>query len=304
MSELVTAIVTTKTEKTFALKAVESVLNQTYPHIECIVVDDASDDGTEQALQPYIEHHKINYIYIPPEESAGGNHARNIGIQRAKGKYIAFLDDDDEWLPEKIAKQVKCIDQEHQFVYCGRIHEKNEDATTRKGENITDAKYPEGDCSKIILIQSLSTSSAIMTTRQMLFEVGLFDENLKYWQDYELCIRLLQRTKAKLIRENLVLYRVIDGDKKRLSNQLEGWEQAVNQIYQKHMNLYARLSPRELGDRKYYYCMDGFQRAKKQHRKSKMIYYLLAMLTDINVWAILMQKITNKLKISSHIGQE
>ena len=90
-------------------RSIKSVINQTYKNIECIVVDDASTDGTKEYLNNYILESKIKYLYINQRESKGGNHARNIGIQVANGKYVAFLDDDDEWLPHKIERQMKIV---------------------------------------------------------------------------------------------------------------------------------------------------------------------------------------------------
>ena len=104
---LVSAVIITHNRKDLVQGAIASVLNQTYPNIELFVVDDASADGTKELLQKRAREEGFNYIYIPQAESKGGNHARNIGIQKSHGEYIAFLDDDDEWLPEKTEKQVK-----------------------------------------------------------------------------------------------------------------------------------------------------------------------------------------------------
>ena len=116
----VTAIITTHNRKSLVGRAIESVLNQSYENIECIVVDDASSDGTEEVCRKY----PIKYIYIPQAESKGGNYARNVGIKKAQGKYVAFLDDDDYWLKEKISKQVTLIEEKKcELVYSGACPE-------------------------------------------------------------------------------------------------------------------------------------------------------------------------------------
>lgn len=84
--KLVSAIITTHNRKSLLAKAINSVLTQTYSKIELIVVDDASDDGTDLMCLSL----PLKYIYIPKEESCGGNHARNIGIMNAMGYYVAF----------------------------------------------------------------------------------------------------------------------------------------------------------------------------------------------------------------------
>jgi glycosyltransferase involved in cell wall biosynthesis len=86
-------------------RAIDSVKGQTYQPIELIVVDDWSSDGTKE----FCEQQDFKYIHIPQSESKGGNYARNLGIKNAQGEYIAFLDDDDSWLPEKIEKQVRLL---------------------------------------------------------------------------------------------------------------------------------------------------------------------------------------------------
>ena len=85
-------------------RCINSVINQTYPVNEIIVVDDGSNDGTYDLIRTYFP--QVISIY---QENKGVSNARNVGIQAAKGKWIAFLDSDDEWLPNKIEKQISFI---------------------------------------------------------------------------------------------------------------------------------------------------------------------------------------------------
>lgn len=113
----VSAIITTHNRKVLLKRSIESVFSQTYPNIELIVVDDASTDGTDD----YCKVLSLRYIYISKQESKGGNYARNLGIKAATGEYVAFLDDDDYWLPSKIEKQVTLLENSDcELVYCGR----------------------------------------------------------------------------------------------------------------------------------------------------------------------------------------
>ncbi|MFS8117396.1 MAG: glycosyltransferase family 2 protein, partial [Microcoleus sp.] len=91
----------------YIVQAVESVFAQTYTNWEIIVVDDGSTDETHQVLQPYLD--KIRYIY---QENRGVAAARNRGIQEAKGEFIAFLDQDDFFLPDKLAAQIALFRQQ------------------------------------------------------------------------------------------------------------------------------------------------------------------------------------------------
>ena len=236
--ELVSAIITTHNRCELLRRAIDSVSSQTYPLIELIVVDDHSDDGTNEICKDP----RINYIYIPKDESRGGNYARNLGIKASKGKYCAFLDDDDYWLPTKIEKQVELIEKEKcELVYCGVRTE----YVKRKGVFMKDglpSPIGKGDMSKAILQFIPTTTSCILVDRKSLFDVGLFDENLRFWQEYELCIRMAQRKPFYFVNESLMVYRLNQRDKNRLTNKYWEWRKAVEYIHQKHAGLYKQLS--------------------------------------------------------------
>lgn len=141
---LVTAIITTHNRNNLVGRAIESVLNQTYENLECIVVDDASVVSAEVVCKNY----PVEFIYIPKKESKGGNHARNVGIKAAKGEYVAFLDDDDYWLPTKIEKQVALILEKQ----CALVYS-NAKPEIIQGNNVTYVGYSldytkRGDMSK------------------------------------------------------------------------------------------------------------------------------------------------------------
>ena len=98
---LVTVVIPTYNYGHFVEQAVESALSQRYPNIEVIVVDDGSQDDTKARLEKY--RGRIQYIY---QRNQGLSAARNTGILKARGEYIAFLDADDIWIPEKISEQI------------------------------------------------------------------------------------------------------------------------------------------------------------------------------------------------------
>lgn len=239
MNKLVSAIITTHNRQDLLIRAVESVLNQTYPFIELLVVDDASDEKADELLKDF----NLQYIYIPKEESKGGNHARNIGILSAKGKYVAFLDDDDYWLPTKIEKQVALIEEKKcGIVYCGRIKEKHQDGNISTS---VDIKNMEGDIRKEVLQLVPTTSSSMLINKELLIKRGMFDENLAFWQDYELLIRLSKYTPFYRVPEALTVYLVDIKDKNRISNKYFGWKKAVKYVKKKHHDLYKQLNFKE-----------------------------------------------------------
>ena len=236
--KLVSAIITTHNRLSLLKRAVESALSQTYKNIEVIVVDDASTDGTPE----YCNELPLRYIYIPKEESRGGNHARNLGILAAKGEYVAFLDDDDYWLPRKIEKQVDLIERKDcELVHCGRRLELIKDGKTTYRDTLPNP-LEYGDMRKKILLTICTTTTNILAKRQALIDVGLFDENLLFWQEYELTIRLAQRKPFYFVNEVLSVYRLDRSDKQRLTNKYNEWKSAVRYIHQKHSKLIAQLN--------------------------------------------------------------
>lgn len=262
---LVTAIITTHNRNDFVGRAVESVLNQTYENIECIVVDDASEVSAEFVCKKY----PVSFIYIPKEESKGGNHARNIGIMHAKGKYVAFLDDDDYWLPSKIEKQVALIEEKK----CALVYSNAKPEFVHADGSISYIEYPMdylkmGDMSRKIFMSICCLNITILANKDKLFEVGLFDENIRFWQEYELTMRLAQVTPFYFVDEVLAVYRVDKNDKGRLTNKYNEWLQSVEYIYKKHHDKYSQLNLFEKYCVLMNFVLDAQSRAFNSGRKS------------------------------------
>lgn len=238
---LVSGVVITHNRLGLLKRAIDSVLKQTYPNMECIVVSDASTDGTDE----YCSSLPIRFISIPKSESKGGNHARNLGLLAAKGEYVAFLDDDDYWMPTKIEKQMALMESKDcELVHCGRTYEH----VTKRGVKY-EVKLPRpehyGDMKKKILLTIAANTTDILAKRQALIDVGMFDENLRFWQEYELLIRLGQRKPFYCVKEPLSVYRVDAGDNARLTNKYFEWKKTVRYIHGKHKALYDQLSALE-----------------------------------------------------------
>lgn len=237
--KLVSAIITTHNRKKLLMKAINSVFDQTYANIELIVVDDASDDGTDSVCKNL----PLKYVYISKEESHGGNYARNIGIINSSGYYIAFLDDDDQWLSDKIEKQVSEIEKGNcELIHCGKYVEiiKRNGQLTRK--ILLPIPLDGGDLHRRILYRICCTTTNILVKRQALIDVGMFDEDIRFWQEYELSIRLAQRKPFAYVNEPLSIYRVDRNDGQRLTNKFFEWQNTVKQIYRKHETLYAQMT--------------------------------------------------------------
>jgi glycosyltransferase involved in cell wall biosynthesis len=204
---LVSVIITTFQRKRELINAIDSVVAQTYPNLEIIIVD---DNGIGKANQKWIEHkvkneylnHKL--IYLKHEVNKGLPSARNTGINIAMGEFISFLDDDDEWLPTKIEKQIKLFYQlplNYGIVSCGwnfidLVNQKNK------------IKFPQvkGNVNKFLGLNYFSPPSMIMIRANLLKAIGGFDENFLWRQDIELYYRLSFICEFEYVEEVLVNY--------------------------------------------------------------------------------------------------
>lgn len=204
---LVSVVIPTYNRADLVREAIQSVLDQTYQNFEIIVVDDGSTDGTEQVLAPYKD--KIIYIY---QENQGGAAARNTGINRAKGKYIAFLDSDDLWFPQKLEKQVEILDknQDISVVYSNII--KIDENNKIIGRGSKGNRFPSGYIFHEVLLRK--TACAFLQTmlvRKKCFEqIGYLDEELKKSHDRDMIIRLAKSYKMHGIKEPLTKFRLHD----------------------------------------------------------------------------------------------
>lgn len=179
----VSVIIPTYNRAKYIRRALESVLAQTYQDYEIIVVDDGSMDNTREILAEF--EGKIKYIV---QKNQGSAAARNRGIQESKGEYIAFLDSDDIWIPEKLAEQVKILDTHEKIgiVYSRMpiINEKGERLGTKpagvSGKNFKELLEVWGDL----------PTSTVMTRKVCFDKAGMFDTALMTMQDIDMWLRI------------------------------------------------------------------------------------------------------------------
>lgn len=207
--ELVTAVITTcKREPATVERAVKSVINQTYPHMQIILVDDSPSnyeyrDEIRKMAQKYKEE---GLLYIQHSECSGACAARNTGLSAAKGKYIAYLDDDDEWKSTKIEIQVKGFNKDEiALVYCGSITH-NDDTNEDKERPIlykSGYVYPD-----LILGNFVGSTSFPLIRTEYLRAVGGFDILMQSAQDFDVWLRLASKYEFNYVKEDLVIYHV------------------------------------------------------------------------------------------------
>lgn len=241
---MVSVIITTHNRVNLLSRAIESVFAQTYNNYELIVVSDGSIDGTDDFMSRFEDNPQVSYITYYPGK--GGNYARNSGIRVAKGEYVAFLDDDDEWLPNKLEKQVATIEKDNSIglVYTGVNAIYVEDRVTYKT-----SPSSSGDLSKNILLKNLiGSTTTVLVRKQVLEKSGVFDEELFALQDYDLWIRVCQHAQVAVISEALVNYYNYRNTT-QVSSSTEKYEKAFEHIEHKYNLIIDRLSLKEQKNR-------------------------------------------------------
>lgn len=176
--------------------AVKSVKSQTYTDFEMILVDDGSTDGTDR----WIEKSVSGVVYIR-QENRGVSSARNRGIEASRGEYIAFLDSDDRWLPEKLSIQVEAMEGGHSISHTEEIWMRN---GVRVNPRIRHKKHSGNIFLKSLPLVIISPSS-VMIRREVFDDVGLFDENLLAAEDYDMWLRITARYPVHFIDSPLIV---------------------------------------------------------------------------------------------------
>ncbi|WP_310489427.1 glycosyltransferase family 2 protein [Chamaesiphon sp. VAR_69_metabat_338] len=197
-------------------KPIRSVLAQSYQDFEIIVVDDCSNDDTERVLESFND---PRIRYIRHQSNSGAAVARNTGIDNSTGAYIAFLDSDDEWLPEKLAKQLNLFQQcssEVGFIYTGFAAVDEGDRVKR----IVSSHHRGSLSDRLLYSNFIGTPSTVMVKRKYLQQVRGFDPNMpSFIEDMDLWLRLSEHCQFEVIPEVLTRYAYSDaGDRLTLNH--------------------------------------------------------------------------------------
>lgn len=185
-------------------QALESILNQTYPDFELLVIDDGSTDGTEDLVQMYQDE---RIIYYKLEQNGGVSAARNYGIQQARYDYIAFEDSDDAWHEDKLQKQMEALtqaDTETGFCYHKMRYDMGENQYIILPAEQTPLEKKSGDIYAQLLYDNLVDCPTILARRECVQQAGGFDTEMKALEDYDFALKMAKRKKAVFINEVLL----------------------------------------------------------------------------------------------------
>jgi glycosyltransferase involved in cell wall biosynthesis len=195
---LVSVIIPTYNRASLVERAIRSVLTQTFTDYELIVVDDGSHDSTRDLLASF-----DSRIAVLSQPNRGVAAARNLGIRASTGELVAFLDSDDEWLPEKLTAQVACYDAADPFFICH-----TDEIWMRDGQEVRQRAVHQKQGGRFFeraLERCLISPSSVVISRKLLDRCGWFDETLPAAEDYDLWLRITAFHEVCFIPRPLVI---------------------------------------------------------------------------------------------------
>ena len=238
---LISAVIPTRGRADLVARAVRSALSQTYANVEVVVVVDGPDPATVETLETLREP-RLRVITLV--ENVGGSEARNIGVRGARGSWIALLDDDDQWLPDKLARQMALVADTtalHCLVTCRRLERQPGQPdilaprrTRRPGEDVSEYMFYSGDNQRHTCGPQ---TSSFLGTRELFLDVP-FSKGLKCHQDWDWYLRAMRNdtTVSAMVDEPLyIMY--VESERPRLT-QIARWEYSLDWI-ESHRNLFT-----------------------------------------------------------------
>jgi len=231
-SSLISIIIPCYNGAAFIAEAIESVQAQSHKNWELIVIDDASTDGSINIVKEYCGDKRINILNN--KINLGIAKTKNRGIAKSKGEFLAFLDQDDIWEDNKLELQAKRLDLDAAIgVVCSGMlfTDSNGNATT------TFTGFEDKDPQQVIknlYINPINSSSVMMIRRSCLDKIGVFDETLKGWDDYELLMRIGTKFRISYERSLLVKKRVHSGGSQHLPSVIAERERVFSDLFKMH----------------------------------------------------------------------
>ena len=263
-------IIPTYNSARFLPEAIESVLGQTYKDYEIIVVDDGSTDNTDEIVAPYLD--RITFLKV---KNGGPSKARNRAIRESSGEYVAFLDADDVWYPEKLERQMKVFSENQRLglVYSDASFDKIYNPKKNRTWFNATRCVKTGWVFSELLDNCFIILSSVMVKRDCLEKVGLFDENLKWWEGYDLWIRIAFNNQIGLVNTPLHFRRIHESnlfysspidEVASIITVLKKWDDAANgKTIDRRLGIqYSRLC--------LYYSAQGLQAEARQALKKSL----------------------------------
>lgn len=231
---LVSVVIATYNMGRYLPEAVASVFGQTYSPLEIIVVDDGSTDDTANIVAYWEKDARFRYIR---QKNMGQQRAKNRGIAEAAGDYIAFLDADDRWKPDKLQRQIPLFggDQAIGVVYSDAVFiDERGNETGRR-----DIRHPQGRVTEALLHDNFVSFGSAVVSKQALDRCGAFDESLPMSIDYDLWLRISTEFEFRYVDDALLEYRIWPG---QMSHKMLTRTDCILRILDKFEHTHAELA--------------------------------------------------------------
>lgn len=244
MTPTVSVIIPTYRRANVIRGCLDSVLDQTEKDIEVIVVDDCSGDETQSVVTTPAD---PRVVFVEHETNRGGNAARKTGVDRARGRWVAFLDSDDLWLPTKLERQLDGLASRDGYGMSYTWF----DSCTPSGEILAGPRpRVEGlQCNELLIRNVVGTFSTLLVARELLEAVGGPDPSLQSCQDWDLFIRLNRVTPMTVVPEVLVHYLRDPDDPVRISTRRSSLVQGQRALFDRTAPYVSGMTGQERAER-------------------------------------------------------
>lgn len=272
---MISVIIPTHKRPVLLKRAIESVLNQTVLPLEIIVVDDAGSKESEKVVNSF--NSKL-LRYVHNIDGQGASSSRNFGVNFAKGEFVAFLDDDDEWLSTKLEKQIKQIKNNNLDACFSQIQIRYENTDI---SYVTKSKKGKDYITDILMENYIGATISSVIKKQAFLDVGGFDINYKAREEYDLWIKLITNNYSFDIVEKplAISYRSLE-KRQRISSSINNYITAIDRLNEKHKEaVNAQLSEKQKKQRvKMQYEFLAAQAASIGLKKESVAYYAKSLL--------------------------
>ena len=278
----------------FIPQCLESIKRQTFSDFEAVVVNDGSTDNSEEQIKPYLNDNRFKYIN---QKNGGQAKAKNVGLARTKGNYIAFLDADDLWEKEKLEKQIPLFSSKKVGVVYSEaryIDSLGHDLNLKLSGKYLQPK--RGYVTDFLIIDNFIPFSSSIVRRDCFDRFGAFDETLKMGIDWDLWLRISTQYKFDFVDQPLLFYRV--GHAGQMSKNVEERQRCSDRIMQSFIQRYPNHAKKKFLRQAwaYTYINRGFYHMDK-NIGTALSYYCRAFL----MWPFSLRPMIGVLKIARKV---
>lgn len=275
----VSVVIATYNMGQFCAQAVRSCLAQTMNSLEVIVVDDGSTDKTSEVLRTFEAEPRVRLVRQP---NLGQPRAKNAGLRLARGRFVAFCDADDYWLPDKLARQLPLFEADPRVgVVCSPIVREFPDGSRQPQVG---RRFYRGDVLQQMFIRNIVPFGTAVVRRRCFDEVGPFDESIGMGIDWDLWLRIATRWHFDYVPEPTYVYRVWEG---QMSRNWRGRYDCALRIMAKFLEQNPGLLPKSLVSAAYADTYTNLARKQIEHDGFSAAWPSLrrALASDIQHWA-------------------